>query len=84
MFSKEDIFNEMKKMLVETFEIEEKEISLGAKLFEDLDLDSIDAIDLIRYLQKLTGIKVAPEEFKKARTIADSVEIVDTLIKARG
>ena len=47
-----------------------------ANLFTDLDLDSIDAIDMVVYLQKKTGKKFSPEQFKTVRTINDVVEVV--------
>jgi len=45
-------------------------------LFDDLDLDSIDAVDLVVKLQEYTGRKIAPAEFKSVRTIGDVVEKV--------
>jgi acyl carrier protein len=45
-----------------------------------LDLDSIDAVDLVVQLQNITGEKIRPEEFKQVRTVADVVQAVDALI----
>jgi acyl carrier protein len=50
------------------------------KLFEELDLDSIDAVDLIVKLQKVTGIKVKPEDFKQIRTLGDVLNVVYDLL----
>ena len=49
---------------------------MEARLYEDLDLDSIDAVDLIVHLQTITKRKFNPEEFKLVRTIQDVVEII--------
>ena len=73
---KDEIFAEIKAMLVNQFELEPKQITLEANLFTDLDLDSIDAIDMVVYLQKKTGKKFSPEQFKTVRTINDVVEVV--------
>lgn len=73
-YSKDDIFNELKTILIEELEIEEDQITPNANLFEDLDLDSIDAVDIAVRMQKFTDKKLPPEEFKKIRTINDVVE----------
>ena len=73
---KDEIFAEIKAMLVNKFELEPEQITLEANLFTDLDLDSIDAIDMVVYLQKKTGKKFSPEQFKTVRTINDVIEVV--------
>ena len=82
MQSKQDVFNEIKKVLVELFELDAEEITLQAKLYEDLDLDSIDAVDLVVKLQELTGSKIQPEEFKLVRNVEDVVNSVHSLVAA--
>ena len=52
----------------------------AAKLFEDLDLDSIDAVDLVVRLQDLTGRKIKPDQFKTVRTVSDVVDRVHDLL----
>lgn len=79
---KDEIFAEIKAMLVNQFELEPEQITLEANLFTDLDLDSIDAIDMVVYLQKKTGKKFSPEQFKTVRTINDVVEVVYQLTHA--
>ncbi len=73
---KNEIFAEIKAMLIKQFELEEDQITLESNLFTDLDLDSIDAIDMVVYLQKKTGKKFSPEQFKTVRTISDVVDVV--------
>jgi len=74
--SKAEIFAELKQMLQELFEIKPEQIILTARLYEDLDLDSIDAIDLLVQLQTFTGRKFQPAEFKAVRTIGDVVDVI--------
>ncbi|WP_421190704.1 acyl carrier protein [Aeromonas enteropelogenes] len=78
--TRDDIFNEIRNALVELFEIDPEAVTLDAQLYQQLELDSIDAIDLVVHLQKLTGKKIKPEEFKLVRTVADVVDAVERLI----
>ncbi len=74
MMSKDDILEALKDILVDNFEVEREAVTPEAKLYQDLDLDSIDAVDLVVALQALTGKKIKPEEFKAVRTVADVVD----------
>lgn len=74
--NKDEIFEILKKNLIELFEIDEKLIALDAKIYEDLDIDSIDAIDLIDSIKKKTGYRLEPNDFKNVRTLGDIVEAV--------
>ena len=79
-YSKEQIFDELKKILVDELEINEEDINMDSNLFEDLDLDSIDAVDIAVRMQKFTDKKLPPDEFKKIRTVNDVVEAVFALL----
>lgn len=76
------IFEHLKDVISGTFEIDRARITLEANLFEDLDLDSIDAVDLAIKLQEYTGKRVKPEEFKSIRTVGDTVVAVRRLLEA--
>lgn len=82
MHTREKILAELQAILQELFEIPAEEVTPDAHLYEELDLDSIDAIDLVVKLQDLTGRKVRPEDFKSARTVNDIVESVHALVQA--
>ena len=82
MQSREDVFNTLREALVELFEIEPERISLDANLYEDLEIDSIDAVDLIDHIKRQTGKKIAAEEFRAVRTVGDVVEVVSRLVEA--
>ena len=60
MKTKAEVLAEIKKVLIDEFELDEARLVPDAKLFEDLDLDSIDAVDLVVRLQNITGLKVRP------------------------
>lgn len=74
-----DIFKQVKETLVELFELAPDDITLEARLYQDLDLDSIDAVDLVVHLQNITGKKIQPDEFKSVRTVQDVVDAVIAL-----
>lgn len=80
--SKEDIFNELKTILVDDLEIPETEIKESSNLFTDLDLDSIDAVDIAVRMQRYTDKKLPPEEFKKIQTIDDVVNAIWNLMNS--
>lgn len=76
MNNREEILAEIKTIMIEMFEIDEATITPVARLYEDLDFDSIDAVDMMVRLKEITGKAVKPEDFKSARTIGDVVEAV--------
>lgn len=76
MTNRDEILALIKNMMFELFEIEEDTVTLEMRLYEDLDFDSIDAIDMIVKLEKETGKAMKPEDFKSARTVSDVVEAV--------
>ncbi|MBT0719699.1 acyl carrier protein [Tatumella sp. TA1] len=78
----QEIEQEVKKLLTELFEIPPQDIVASARLYEDLGLDSIDAVDMIVHLQKKTGKKIKPEEFKAVRTVQDVVDAVQRLLES--
>jgi len=80
MKNRDEIYNTLANILVKEFEIELSEISLEAHLYTDLDLDSIDTVDLVIKLQELIGKKINPETFKSVRTINDVVNAIEILI----
>lgn len=80
MLTREKIFEEIRTALVELFEVDANAVVPQAHLYQDLDLDSIDAIDLVIRLQDLTGEKVKPEDFKTVRTVDDIVNAVEKLV----
>jgi acyl carrier protein len=84
MATKEEIFNRIADVLHETFEIPTDKITPEARLFEELDLDSIDALDLIVKLQNYTNRQITPETFKQVRTVGDVVDAVHEIVAGAG
>ena len=77
----DEIYQAIREILINDFECDPEQISPDVQLFQDLDLDSIDAIDLIVRLQKMTGLKVKAEDFKQIRTLDDVVRVIERLIQ---
>lgn len=80
MKNRNEILQLLKDIMQEMFEIEPDEVTLEARLYEDLDFDSIDAVDMIVKLKESTGKALRPEDFKNARTVNDVVEAVYKLV----
>ena len=72
----------LKTILHDTFEVDPAAVNVDSHLYQDLDLDSIDAVDLVIKLQEITGKKIKPEEFKQVRTVGDVVRTVHGLLLA--
>ena len=80
MQTREDIYSKLSEIFVDMFDVNEQMISMDAKLYEDLDIDSIDAIDIVVYIRELTGKKIKPEDFKSVRTVSDIVDATYDLL----
>jgi len=80
MKSREEIYDLLCDLLVNMFEVEPANIHPTASLYEDLDVDSIDAIDLIVELRNITGRQIDPEVFKEVRTVDDVVNAVSKIV----
>lgn len=77
-----DILNHLREILVDNFEIAPQAITLEAHLYEELGLDSIDAVDLAIKVQQLTGKRIKPDDFKHVRTVGDVVATAQQLLAA--
>jgi acyl carrier protein len=82
MLSRGEILTKLTGYLEELFEVPPARVTLDSRLYEDLDLDSIDAVDLVVKLQQLTNRKFKPEEFRAVRTVRDVVDRVYGLLDA--
>ncbi|BBM85163.1 acyl carrier protein [Candidatus Uabimicrobium amorphum] len=74
--SHEEILEKVCGILHEEFEIENEDLQPQAHLFEDLELDSLDAVDLIVALEKLFAFRAQEERAKELRTIEDIVHFI--------
>jgi acyl carrier protein len=70
---KNQLYQQLKELLVNYFELPENMITHDTDLYAELELDSIDAIDLLVKLREITDLDIEPEAFKKIRTVGDVV-----------
>jgi len=78
--TRDEILSTLQGLFEELFEITPDKVTEDAKLYEDLDIDSIDAVDLVVRLKEITGKKVDPEDFKQVRNVGDVVNAVEKLL----
>jgi len=79
--TREDILQKIQDILANEFEIEKDAITPKARLYDDLELDSIDAVDLLVRMKEFIPGKIDPELFKKAAVVQDVVDILYPLIE---
>jgi len=77
--TKEQIFTHTKQILIELFELEEASLTEEALLYEELDIDSIDTVDLLIELKKFTNKDITPEAFHSCKTLGDIVTVIADL-----
>ncbi|WIL20825.1 MAG: acyl carrier protein [Geothrix sp.] len=80
--TEQDIFNKLKEVLADSFRLDPEKITLDSHLFKDLDLDSIDAVELAIQLQDFTGRRVKAQEFKDVRTVGDVVTTIHRMLQS--
>jgi acyl carrier protein len=80
MKTREEIYTVLQQLMLEMFELPSEDVKLDASLKDDLDIDSIDAVDLMVRLRELTGKRINPEDFKNTRSIQDVVNTVYRIV----
>ena len=81
MKDKEEIFKVVSAYLVKDFEVPAEKIRLGANLFTELGLDSIDALDWFAKMEATIHLPIVEEDIKKVRTVQDVVTYVMRYLK---
>lgn len=81
MTTRDEIYQRLVEVLSDLFEIDPEDVTLDSHLYQDLDIDSIDAVDLVVEIKKITGQKLKPEDFKSVRTVGDVVDAVSELMQ---
>jgi acyl carrier protein len=80
--TRDEIYERVVGILVKTFELDRADIRPESNLFEELDLDSIDAVDMFVELHEVTGKRIDPQVARKIRTVQDIVTLVETELAA--
>jgi acyl carrier protein len=72
-----EVLAQIRESLVELFDIEPERVQLETRLYDDLEIDSIDAVDLLDRLKRQTGCKFAVEDFRLVRSVGDLVKVIE-------
>lgn len=78
----ESLLAALRVVLAELFEIEPAAVVPAARLREDLDLDSIDAVDLTLELRTRLQRPVDPRAFRETRTVGEVIAVIQRLADA--
>ena len=79
MATREEVLERIRKTLSEEFECDAAKVVPEARFYEDLDLDSIDAVDLIVRLRKEVNFEIKSEDFKAIRTVGDLLDVLERI-----
>jgi len=79
MKSRQEIFDIVRRSLVDLFELEEPTVVPEARFDDDLEIDSIDAVDLVDHLSRIFERRVSPRDFRSVRTVNDLIDCIDRL-----
>ena len=69
--------DKLRTVLAREFDIDPAQVTADANLFEDLDIDSIDAIDMLARLRELTGVEISAEMLREVRTVGDVLVLLE-------
>jgi len=81
MMTEEQIRRQVVKTIAEEFELDPASLVPEATLYDDLGLDSLDAVDLVVAMEKAFGVKLANEEAVKAVRTMDDLFVLITSLK---
>lgn len=83
MIDGHEVKDRVNKIFVDLFELSEGDLQPEKKLFDDLGLDSLDAIDMVIKFQKEFHIKPSNQEIQKLETLGDIYRLIDRYTESR-
>jgi acyl carrier protein len=74
--SEAETLEQLQKFLMVHFDLRPEQVTPSARLLEDLDLDSLDAVDLVVRLEQETGVEIFEDELKGMETVQDVLNVL--------
>lgn len=74
--TKQEIIEKVNTLLIEEFEIAPEALTEGALLKQDLEIDSLDFVDIVVLIDREFGFKPKAEELKNVKTLEDFYEYI--------
>ena len=74
--SREEVFEQVREILVERLDVKEDDVNMGAHLRDDLEADSLDLVELIMDLEERFGVKISDEEAQSITTVGEAVDFI--------
>jgi len=74
--SSEEVFEQVREILVERLDVKEDDVNMGAHLRDDLEADSLDLVELIMDLEERFGVKISDEEAQSITTVGEAVDFI--------
>lgn len=69
-------FEEVKRIVVDKLQVDEKQVTMEASFIEDLGADSLDTVELVMDLEEHFGVEIPDEDAEKLKTVKDAVDYI--------
>jgi acyl carrier protein len=79
--AKEDIFTQVKAIIVDLLGVTEDKIKMEARFREDLEADSLDLVELVMAFEDKFGGEISDEDAQKIKTVGDAVNFLEKKTK---
>ena len=75
------VLNQIRDVVVKKFKVQPENVNAATRLREDLNVDSLDAVELIMELEDTFNVKISDDEAQKLKTIGDIVSFIEPKVK---
>ena len=82
--TREEVFEQVKSILVETLSVDEDKVTMEASFQEDLETDSLDLVELVMTMEEKFDVKISDEQAAEIKTVGDAVDFVMKIAAAEG